>query len=49
MNQIFPGFLDFSIFFYKPLFVEVVFPEKAVIRVSLVITFTVEAFEQMRA
>ena len=45
MNRIFPNFTDFLIFFAVPLSIEVMAPEWAIVRVSLVIAFAVYTLE----
>jgi len=49
MNRIFPDFMDFLIFFAVPLSIEVMAPEWAIVRVSLVIAFAVYTLEGVEA
>jgi len=49
MNQIFPDFTDFLIFFAVPLSIEVMAPEWTIVRVSLVIAFAVYTLKDMGA
>ena len=46
-NRSIPVFMDFLIFFHVPFSIKLVFPKKAQIKVSLMVTLIVRAFERV--
>ena len=47
-NRSIPVFMDFLIFFHVPFSIKLVFPKKAQIKVSLMVTLIVRAFKKSR-